>query len=47
MEKNSTFANEPTALANDIGKDIPILKGEDAERFIKEIEKVEKELKNK
>ena len=26
---------EPTALATDVGKGIPILEGEDAERFIK------------
>jgi len=37
-EKNSTFAlsnegEEPTALATDVGKNIPILDGEVAERF--------------
>ena len=26
---------EPTALATDVGKEIPILEGEDAERFLK------------
>ena len=37
-EKNRIFAEldeEPTALATDIGKPIPILKGEDAIRFEK------------
>ena len=36
--KSRNFADEmdePTALATDIGKDIPILRGKDAERFIK------------
>lgn len=44
-KKISTFANdndEPTALATDIGKPIPILEGEVAERFIKNMEEVEK-----
>lgn len=49
MKKISTFAHdyedEPTALANDIGKDIPIIKGKDAERFLKIMEENEKKVK--
>ena len=51
-KKSSTFAEdyeEPTALATDNGE-IPILIGEDAERFIRmaeENERKAKELKNK
>ena len=45
--KFRTFANdkgnEPTALATDVGKDIPILKGEDAIRFMERMKEVEEE----
>ena len=44
-KKNRTFANddEPTALAfTDFTKPSPILKGKDAERFIKNMEEAEK-----
>ncbi len=43
-KKLRTFANndEPTALATDVGKPIPILKGKDAERFIKSMEEAER-----
>ena len=51
MEKISTFAHdyedEPTALANDIGKDIPIIKGENAERFLKNVRDLEEQIKEK
>lgn len=46
-EKNRTFANdiddEPTALATDVGKPIPILSGEVAIRFIENAKKAERE----
>lgn len=45
--KFRTFANdkdnEPTVLATDVGKDIPILKGEDAIRFMERMKEVEEE----
>jgi len=46
-ENNLIFANEfdePCgALAMDVDKDIPILRGEDAERFLENMEKAERE----
>ena len=38
------FDNEPVgALATDVGKGIPVLEGEDAERFIRNMELAERE----
>ena len=45
-KKIPTFANEndePTALATDVGKHIPILKGEVARRFLENARKAELE----
>lgn len=44
-EKNRTFANdeEPTALATDVGKPIPILSGEAASCFLRNMKKAEEE----
>jgi hypothetical protein len=44
-EKNRTFANdeEPTALATDVGKPIPILSGEAASCFLQNMKKAEEE----
>lgn len=43
-KKNRIFAHdEPTALATDSGKPIPILEGEDAARFIENMIKAEEE----
>ena len=52
MSKNNhTFANdyeEPTALAfTDFSKPIPILEGEDAERFIRNMEENERKAKER
>lgn len=45
-KKIRTFAtyddDEPTALATDVGKPTPILRGEDAERFIRNMEEAER-----
>lgn len=43
-KKNRTFAtdDEPTALATDVGKETPILRGSDAKRFIENMKKAEK-----
>ena len=42
-KKNRTFASndEPTALATDVGKPTPILKGKDAERFVRNMVEIE------
>ena len=44
-EKNRTFSNdeEPTALATDVGKPIPILSGEASSCFLRNMKKVEEE----
>lgn len=43
-EKNRTFADEePTALATDVGKPIPILSGESARIFLERARQVEEE----
>lgn len=49
-KQNTTFANEdePTALAfTDLSKPSPILKGEDAKRFVEHMMKVDHERKAK
>lgn len=49
-KKNRTFALddvEPTALATDIGKGIPILTGEAARSFIEQANKVEEEARQR
>jgi len=45
-KKNRIFAtdDEPTALATDVGKDIPILNGESARLFLESAAKVEEEV---
>ena len=40
-KKFRTFANEPSALATDVGKAIPTLTGESARRFLENARKVE------
>ena len=48
-EKNRKFAtdDEPTALATDVGKDIPTLSGESARLFLERAAKVEEEAKKR
>lgn len=50
-KKVRTFANddddEPTALATDVGKPIPILSGKSAERFLERARQVEEEAKRR
>jgi len=48
-KKVRTFANddEPTALATDVGKAIPILRGKAAEHFLERAAKVEEEAKRR
>ena len=48
-KKNRKFAtdDEPTALATDVGKDIPTLSGESARLFLERAAKVEEEAKKR